>query len=215
MREAMDVSAPAAKSVRPLSEQVYQSICNDIVTGAIAPGAPLVQEQLAEEFGVSRTPVRDALNRLVHEGLATLTPGAGYAATTLTSSEVEEVYEVRKALEVMAIRQIGAQYTDLQLARLDLLIAEGSACADSEELFAATRAFHLALVAPAHNGFLLKTLEGVWDNPVQRLISHSYPLDQAKLDRVAATHRRIVAAARARDLEALVPLLDYCHRKDQ
>jgi DNA-binding GntR family transcriptional regulator len=207
--------AQVTNKVRPLSERIYESICNDIVTGSIAPGAALVQEQIAEEFGVSRTPVRDALNRLVHEGLATLTPGAGYAATTLTRSEVEEVYEVRKALEVMAITQAGGRYTDLELARLELLIAEGSASTDAEELFAATRAFHLGLASSAPNRFLLKTLEAVWDNPVQRLISHSYPLSQDKLDKVAESHRRIVAAARVGDLETLIRLLDDCHRKDQ
>ncbi|MDQ0031998.1 hypothetical protein [Arthrobacter bambusae] len=57
-------------------------------------------------------------------------------------------------------------------------------------------------------------LEGVWDNPVQRLISRSYPLDDAKLERVANDHRKILAAARANDLEALIPLLDLCHQKD-
>jgi len=207
--------AQVTKKGRPLSERVYESICNDIITGSIPPGAALVQEQIAEEFGVSRTPVRDALNRLVHEGLATLTPGAGYEATSLTRSEVEEVYEVRRALEAMAITQAGARYTDVDIARLELLIAEGAASSDAEELFAATRAFHLRLAAVSPNAFLLKTLEAVWDNPVQRLISHSYPLDQAKLDRVATAHRRILAAVRDRDVETLIPLLEDCHRKDQ
>jgi DNA-binding GntR family transcriptional regulator len=205
----------AAGKARPLSERVYESICNDIIKGVIAPGAPLNQEQLAEEYSVSRTPVREALNRLVHEGLATLTPGAGYAATTLTRSEVEEVYEVRKALEIMAIKQFEANYSSLELARLEFLIAEGSACKDAEELFEATRAFHLALAAPASNSFLLKTLQVVWDNPVQRLISHSYQVDEDKLERVAEAHSKIVAAAREGDADALIPLLDTCHEKDQ
>lgn len=207
--------AQAVRTGRPLSEQVYDKISNDIVKGVIAPGAPLIQEQLAEEYSVSRTPVRDALNRLVHEGLATLTPGSGYAATNLTRSEVAEVYEVRKALEVMAIRQLEGKYTGLELARLEFLIAEGAASADAEELFEATRAFHLALIAATPNRFLVRTLQAVWDNPVQRLISHSYPVDQAKLDRVAEAHHKIVDAARAGDLEALIPLLDTCHQKDQ
>ncbi|WP_284978113.1 FCD domain-containing protein [Arthrobacter sp. fls2-241-R2A-200] len=146
--------------------------------------------------------------------MATLEPGSGYFATTLTRSEVEEVYEVRKALEVMAIRQNGAKYSELELARLELLIAEGAASTNAEELFVATRAFHLGLAAPSPNGFLLKTLQSVWDNPVQRLISRSYPLDQEKLDRVADAHRRIVAAARLSDVEAVVQLLDLCHQKD-
>jgi len=206
--------AQATKNARPLSEHIYERISDEIVNGVIAPGAPLVQEQLASEYGVSRTPVRDALNRLVHDGLATLEPGSGYFATTLTRSEVEEVYEVRKALEVMAIRQFGAQYSHIELARLELLIAEGAASADPEELFTATRAFHLGLAAPARNGFLLKTLQSVWDNPVQRLITRSYPLDKAKLDRVADDHRRILAAARAGDPDALIPLLDLCHEKE-
>ena len=150
----------------------------------------------------------------MHEGLATLVPGAGYFATTLTPSNVAEVYEVRKALEIMAIRQCGAKYTPLELARLELLIAEGSASADAEALFTATRRFHLSLAAPCPNKFLLTTLESVWDNPVQRLISRSYPLDDAKLARVADAHRKILASARAGDPDVLIPLLDLCHEKD-
>ena len=210
----MRMAAQVAKKMRPLSEQVYERISDEIVNGVVEPGAPLVQEQLADEYGVSRTPIRDALNRLVHEGLATLVPGAGYFATTLTPSNVAEVYEVRKALEIMAIRQCGAKYTPLELARLELLIAEGSASTDAEALFITTRGFHLNLAAPCPNKFLLTTLESVWDNPVQRLISRSYPLDDAKLARVADSHRKILAAARAGDPDVLIPLLDLCHEKD-
>lgn len=208
------MAAQVAKKMRPLSEQVYERISDEIVNGVVEPGAPLVQEQLADEYGVSRTPVRDALNRLVHEGLATLVPGAGYFATTLTPSNVAEVYEVRKALEIMAIRQFGANYSPLELARLELLIAEGSASADAEALFAATRRFHLGLAAPCPNKFLLSTLETVWDNPVQRLISRSYPLDEAKLARVAEAHGKILASARAADPDLLISLLDLCHERD-
>jgi DNA-binding GntR family transcriptional regulator len=208
------MAAQAAKKMRPLSEQVYERISDEIVNGVVEPGAPLVQEQLADEYGVSRTPVRDALNRLVHEGLATLVPGAGYFATTLTPSNVAEVYEVRKALEIMAIRQFGAQYSPLELARLELMIAEGSASVNAEALFAATRRFHLNIAAPCPNKFLLTTLESVWDNPVQRLISRSYLLDEAKLARVADAHSKILAAARAGDPDLLISLLDLCHEQD-
>ena len=198
----------------PLSERVYVRLCADLVAGTIAPGDPLVQEQLAESYGVSRTPIRDALNRLVHEGLAELTPGAGYTAAGLTQTRVADVYEVRRELEALAIRQFQAKFDGVTLARLELNIAEGAAAESTEGLFTATRAFHLTLASPAPNRFLLTTLESVWDNPVQRLISGSYDFNPAKLDKVAASHRRILEAARAGEVERLLHLLADCHRED-
>jgi DNA-binding GntR family transcriptional regulator len=198
----------------PLSERVYDRLCADLVAGRITPGDALVQEQLAESYGVSRTPVRDALNRLVLEGLAQLTPGAGYTAAELTPARVAEVYEVRRELEALAIRQFGASFDDVTLARLDLNIAEGAAAESPEELFTATRAFHLTLVSPTANSFLITTLEAVWDNPLQRVIGASYDFDAAKLERVAASHKRIVETARAGDLDLLLQLLAGCHRED-
>lgn len=202
--------------VQPMSERIYQKISADIVNGVFESGTPLVQEKIAEEYGVSRTPVRDSLNRLVHDGLATLVPGAGYFVTELTRTNMAEVYEVRQALESLAVRKFGANYSELELARLELLIAQGAAVPEGDEagLFAATREFHLAVVAPCPSQFLLKTLQGIWDNPLQRLITHSYELSAQKIAQVAATHRRIVAAARTGDPDQLIPMLALCHDVD-
>lgn len=202
--------------VQPMSERIYQKIRADIVNGVFESGTPLVQEKIAEEYGVSRTPVRESLNRLVHDGLATLVPGAGFFVTELTRTNMAEVYEVRQVLESMAVRKFGAAYSDLELARLELLIAQGAAVpeGDEEGLFAAMREFHLAMVAPCPSQFLLKTLKGIWENPLQRLITHSYELSADKIKQVAQTHREILQAARAGDLEQLIPALARCHDLD-
>lgn len=204
------------RRVQPLSERIYQKISGDIVNGQLSAGESLIQEKIAELYGVSRTPVRDTLNRLVHEGLATLVPGAGYFVTELTATNMAEVYEVRRELERMAVTKFDGDYSALDLARLELLIAQGAAVEPGDEaaLFAASRDFHLALVAPCPSKFLLQTLDAIWENPIQRMITRSYPPTAEKIAAVAAMHQDIVRTARAGDTAELIALLAGCHEVD-
>lgn len=209
--------ARTERDARPLSLQAYDRISKDIIEGVFAPGSPLVQEQLAEAYGVSRTPIRDSLNRLVHEGLAELLPGSGYVVSDLTHTVIADVYEVRRGLERMAIEHFGAQYSPVDFARMEFLIVEGEHAARSDPAgqFRAARQFHGALVAPCTNLFLLQTLDAVWEHPVQRRIAQTYTEEPGRLARVSHEHRRIVETARRGDAAKMLELLEHCHRLDR
>jgi DNA-binding GntR family transcriptional regulator len=83
----------------PLPEVIYRWMRINIVSGTLAPGQPLNQEELANHFGVSRVPLREAMNRLEAEGLIVLRPRRGYAVTELDADEIAEIFEMRMVIE--------------------------------------------------------------------------------------------------------------------
>ncbi|MGN6782757.1 MAG: GntR family transcriptional regulator [Marmoricola sp.] len=195
---------------RPLPVRVYEELRDLIVDGTLQADTQLVQEQLAEALGVSRTPVRDALNRLAHEELVTWNPGRGYLVNGLSGQEVSEVYEVRRLLEVEATRLAAPRLDSVVTARLNALIEEMAATSSSDVAaqFDLNRRFHLTLVKPCHNRQLLKMLDSLWDHPVNRRITRSYLQQAGSTDAMVAEHREILRAAEAGETEALTALVE-------
>lgn len=193
---------------RPLPVRVYEQLRDLIVIGELAEDSQLVQEQVAEALGVSRTPVRDALNRLAHEGLVTWNPGHGYLVNGLTGREIREVYEVRRTLELEAARLACGRHGAALLAQLNALIEEMVAAdpTDSVVHFELNRRFHRTLVEPCDNHLLLKMLDTLWDHPVNRRITRSYLAEAGSSQAMIEEHRQLLAAASASDESLLVEL---------
>lgn len=194
---------------RPLPLRVYEAVRDQIVAGVLAPGTRLVQEQVAEALGVSRTPVREALNRLTLERLVAWIPGTGYLVNTLSDETVQDVYQVRRSLEPLAMRLAAGRHTRSQLAHLrDLLEQVGDADDwDASDWFEWNRDFHVALVAPATNPLLLSMLHELWSNPVNRLITRAYARDREHIDRMIEEHRLLIEAAAVGDADEMERLI--------
>jgi DNA-binding GntR family transcriptional regulator len=124
--------------------------------GRWAPGSPLRQEDLATEFGVSRIPVREALNKLQAEGLVVVEPNRGAFVARLSVDEVREIFDLRVLLECDALRHAIAQHTPRTLRQLAALQAELDAEDDPNLWLATDAAFHEVLYAPSARH---KTLE--------------------------------------------------------
>jgi len=201
------------KDLRPLAEKVYDLITADIATGEIASGTALVQEQVAAQYGVSRTPVRDVLTRLTLEGLTTLVPGRGYVVNQLDESEIADVFDVRYALEALAVHRACGHYTPQQMLRMSTLIEETALIdpSDNLELFRLGLAFHIALVEPAGNSFLLNVLTSVWNHPIQKRITMTYREGEEYQNKVVDDHRRILNALKNEDANQAIELLRHCH----
>lgn len=193
---------------RPLAVQVYVQVRDQIVSGDLAPDTQLVQEQLAEAIGVSRTPVRDALNRLAHDGLVTWIPGTGYLVNRLTDQNLMHIYEVRQALESLAIRLAAGRHTEAQLARLRDLVANPPAAGEEAGWFEWNRDFHIALVEPGENSFLLTLLHDLWDNPLNRIVTREYTRDPQHVAQMVQEHAALVEAAASGNAESLLRLTD-------
>ncbi len=192
---------------QPLAARIHDELRDLVVDGGLPPGAPLVQEQIAERLGVSRTPVREALGRLVHEGLVEWVAGGGYVVRDLGDQQITEVYQVRQNLESMALRLACGRHDRVRLARLTMLVEEMAATAAGEAAahFELNRAFHRALVEPCGNALLVTMIDQLWDHPLNRRITRSYVLsDPSNVERMVAEHRALVAAAAAGDEDALL-----------
>lgn len=106
---------PAASSG---AERAYAAIKQLAISYGFPPGQNINEKQLSEQFGVSRTPIREALNRLAVEGLLKFIPNKGYSARDLNVTEIVELFEVRLALEIAAFRYAVDRATDEEIASL-------------------------------------------------------------------------------------------------
>ena len=109
---------------RPLREIVYEELKRQIMVGEIAPGTRMMEVELADEMGVSRTPVREAIRKLEKEGLVTIEPRRGAYASDISAKEMVDVLEVRQDLEGMAAGLAAQKITEAALPPPSL-IAQG------------------------------------------------------------------------------------------
>lgn len=147
---------PVRSAASTTADGVAAALRNALHQGRWAPGAALRQEDLAAEFGVSRIPVREALNKLQAEGLVVVEPNRGAFVASLSAAEVDEIFDLRVLLECDALRHAIPQHTPRTLRQLHALQAELDAEDDPNLWMATDAAFHEVLYAPSNRG---KTLE--------------------------------------------------------
>src|SRR5258705_7284340 len=145
------------------TERITEILRERITDGQIAPGAPIRQDAVAVELGASRIPVRDALARLAAEGLVVLSSNKTARARLLLQRDLEEVYEIRKALEMLAVscsaeRVSDAELEEIQRTRLmvETVRDDVRASLDADEVL------HLTCYRAANLPTLLSLIEGFW-----------------------------------------------------
>jgi DNA-binding GntR family transcriptional regulator len=145
---------------------VYQRLHDDVVSGVLDPGEPLVEATLAHRYGVSRTPVREALNRLEHDGLVERRHRS-LRVRERTPAEILEIYEVRITLEGLAAREAARHRTEWDLRRLAAThktMVELPTDAPPADRATTNRAYHEALWAAAHSATLVDLLHRLHDH---------------------------------------------------
>lgn len=198
---------------RALRSRALDALLYSIQCGQLKPGETYKTEDLAKEYGVSRTPVREALAELEAKGLVQVVRGQGFTVTEQSPDDARHVSEVRQVLEMWVMRRIAGRLTDDDLAELDDLLASVEIAARADDLVAyqaADSAFHARLAAFGGN----PRLTGVLDD-----LAHAQYFPQMA-DIVAAhelvarneEHRQIVAALAEGDGE-LAALLIHRHRR--
>ena len=155
--------------VENLSTRVYDEIKDLILCNEILPGQKLHHQQLSERLGVSRTPVREALTRLVQEGYVSFLPNRGFTCKEIRMQEAEELYELREALEAFTVEKAIANLTDSALRGLRAKI--NSYGRDVQNRFTRERLVydqdvHLAIAELAGNETLKNTLSHVFERIV-------------------------------------------------
>jgi DNA-binding GntR family transcriptional regulator len=190
-------------------EAVLSALRQAIVRGELQPGEQIRQEALAERFGVSRVPLREALKILEGEGSVTYRPHRGYFVAELSLDDLLEVYRIRQLLEAEAVRVGLPLLTDLQLGAIEAAVAaceEAGRSADVVAMTAANRSLHFGLFSAADMPRLERQIRILWDaTDVYRSIYYGIAPNRAAVE---AEHRAILTAVRARDAERVIVLLD-------
>lgn len=180
---------------RTLQEIVYDTIRDAILSGRYRPGQRLVADALAKEAGVSRMPVREALQRLEATGLVTLMPHRGAVVNELSEAEIIEIYHIRAVLDGLATRLAAPHLTRPDFDRMHAILGEMAAAAKAKDLdrvLRVNRDFHQRIWQAAHAPRLHSLLENLYDASQRfRQISVLLP---GRLERLTQEHRRITQA---------------------
>lgn len=181
--------------------RIATTLRDAILEGAYAPGERIRQDELAEQHGASRLPVREALRMLEAEGLVTLVANTGAWVSTLSAEEYQELYLVRERLEPLLLRMNVPLLADDEVARLAELAERMEAERDVEQFLSLDRAFHLSGLGHADTAVLDDLVEGLW-NRTQHYRRAATRLFWSEGDRsVHHDHQLIVAALRRRDAD--------------
>lgn len=203
---SIDVAAPIQR--RPLHNELADRLRHMIVEGELAPGEKLAEKELCEQFGVSRTPLREAMKVLATEGLLRLTPNRGCTVAKLTLADLDEAFPVMGALEALSGELACRHITDTQLARIEDLHArmlrkyEAGALSD---YFKLNEQIHQAILEAARNPTLAQMQLGL-SGRVRRA-RYMANMSPARWRQAVAEHEEILAALKAREGKRLAVLL--------
>jgi DNA-binding GntR family transcriptional regulator len=181
----------------PQGNAAYRHILTEIRSGTLLPGARLRETELAERFGISRTPVREAIRLLEADGLVAHIPRQGATIRLLDYSEVMELYEMRAVLEGTAARLAARAASDMELDELSALNAEMAAAKDTATAYELNRQFHMTLLDAAKNRYLVKSV-----NALQKTLLILGPttlIEPVRAQDAVTEHNTILSALRARD----------------
>jgi DNA-binding GntR family transcriptional regulator len=198
------MSVKASLGARSTPDVLAERIREAVADGSLTPGQQLQQEDLSALFGVSRSPLREALRQLEGEGLIVYQPNRGATVATLTRDDVRQIYEIRKILESAAIRLAVPNIDDSVLARAKVAVARMRDAADGRPWANAHWEFHATLYAAAERPMLVDLivrhhvrLERLPDPAtLMRRVRKLSPADHRALLDACAAHDADAAAAR-------------------
>jgi DNA-binding GntR family transcriptional regulator len=192
-----DLAANVLQQQRSTPDLIADALRQAILHGLFQGGQSLRQDEIATKFGVSRIPVREALRQLEAEGLVVFQPNRGATVTTVSPQEAQEIYEIRLALETMALQLAIPQFTDTNLQHLSDILAITDQTEDAGRWAELNWEFHAALYTPANRPRLLNMIKTLYAN-VDRYV-YVQLKDSDYRDRTQKEHQL---------------LLDYCKRGD-
>ena len=190
---------------RALYEEVAESLRQRIFSRELAPGSWIDELKIAQAYGISRTPLREALKVLATEGLVTMKLRRGAYVTEVSEQDLTEVYHLLSLLESDAARSVAERASSEQMAQLAALHASLEAAAtpgqeDRETFFRINEQFHMRLLEIAANRWSLQTVLDL--RKVMKLNRHNSLLKAGRVAQSLEEHRAVMAALQARDADA-------------
>lgn len=189
-------------SYKPLREIVFETLREAIISGRLKPGERLMEVQLAEEMGVSRTPVREAIRKLELEGFVVMVPRKGAYVADISLKDIADVFEVRAALEGLAAALAAERITEEELEQLERLLvqlAEKIEKNDLTGLIEIDTQFHEVLYRACRNAKLVQILGNLREQ-IQRFRATSLA-SPGRMKFALDEHKKIVEAVSERNVE--------------
>lgn len=187
---------------RPLREIVYEELKRQILIGEIAPGTRMMEVELADVMGVSRTPVREAIRKLEKEGLVTIEPRKGAYASNISIKDMIDVLEVRQGLEAMAASIASGRITEVQKEELLAVIEnyrKAVSNGDIESMIKYDEEFHSTIIAISGNKTLMQVFSTVQELAVR--FRYIYYDDFNRYESMPREHQMIEEAILSGDEE--------------
>lgn len=191
-------------SYRPLRETVCEALRDAIRRGILEPGERLMEVQLADELGISRTPVREAIRKLEQEGYVIMMPRRGTYVSDVSVKDIKEIFEIRSALESLSTQLAAMRIEPEELERLRNLLIEIEGHIERndsmDEIVATDIKFHGLLYQVSRNERLVAIISNLMEQLARfRTLSMSYP---GRLKETLEEHRAMVEAIAAGDIDA-------------
>jgi DNA-binding GntR family transcriptional regulator len=196
----LTLAVPSFAERQSLREQIADSLRAALVAGQMRPGVVYSVPMLAERFGVSATPVREAMLDLAKEGLVESVRNKGFRVTDLADKDLDDITELRALIEVPTVAHLAVVADPEQIEALRPLaeaIVEGAAAGDLIRYIEADRLFHLKLLALAGNPRLVEVVRDL--RAQTRLYGLDQLVEQGRLAASAAEHLELLDALLARD----------------
>ncbi|QTF92114.1 GntR family transcriptional regulator [Halomonas sp. BM-2019] len=191
-----------------LHGEVAERIRDMIIEGTLAPGSRVPEKQLCEQFGVSRTPLREALKVLAFEGFVELLPNRGARVAKLTRAALKNTFEVMQSLEALAGELAGERITEAELANIEALhhqMLTHYKNGNMQEYLLANQQIHEAIVVASQNDVLIDVYKSL--NQRVRRVRFTAELSKDYWSKAIGDHEAMVEALRARDGAALGQVL--------
>ncbi|HEX7116452.1 MAG TPA: GntR family transcriptional regulator [Steroidobacter sp.] len=189
------------------SQRITDGIRQLILSGELRPGSRVRQEELADRFGTSRLPVREALRKLESEGLIVLVPNSSAWVAKLDLAECVEVYKIREAIDPLAIAESVRRITDAEIATIEEILVKVEQSTDTEDFLRFDREFHLACYAAANMPRLRSLIERFWNTTQHYRRAFMTINPPAGNWTTRYEHRLLLDAIKRRDAEGAAQLL--------
>lgn len=190
-------------SFRPLGEIVYESLRDAIVNQTLKPGERLMEKELADEMGVSRTPVREAIRKLELEGYVIMIPRKGAYVAGLSIKDINEVFEIRGALEALAAGLAAQRASEEEIEEMELSLALEASHFETSDLLKTIEVdtkFHDLIFKASKNSRLMGMVKDLREQ-VQRFRTTTLAVP-GRMKFALDEHRKIIECIAARDIEA-------------
>ncbi len=199
----------------PLRDVVFQTLRNAILKGELKPGERLMEMHLANKLGVSRTPIREAIRMLEQEGLAVTIPRKGAQVAQMTEKDLEDVLEIRDALDELAVTRACEKISDEEIAELRTVMKTFEEAAESKDvrrIVEADESFHNVIYEATDN----PKLELIVNNLREQMYRYRYEYvkDNADYNQLIAEHKAIIDGLERKDQDFVKQIM-HTHLKNQ